>query len=165
MHRVPWEMLVNMLIEDDTEGVKVLTGAMYVQVCTRRRDYCTYAAQDCVTKWRSNSSLPIRSVCSQCLLACLACDPDTLACDFQVEDAAAQSLKVQVRDSHLTGRTVLGHVTVPLRQLPADCTLDAWLPVEGVDGGRAGEVHLQLTYKARSPLQRLHCPGAHMRAC
>jgi len=64
-----------------------------------------------------------------------------------VEDPAAQSLKVQVRDSHLTGRTVLGHVTVPLRQLPADCTLDAWLPVEGVDGGRAGEVHLQLTYK------------------
>ena len=54
-----------------------------------------------------------------------------------------------MRDSHLTGRTVLGHVMVPLRQLPADCTLDAWLPVEGVDGGRAGEIHLQLTYKVQ----------------
>ena len=78
-----------------------------------------------------------------------------------MEDAAAQSLEVQVRDSHLTGRTVLGHVMVPLRQLPADCTLDAWLPVDGVDGGRAGEIHLQLTYKVQPLLLPLppFCSG------
>ena len=75
-----------------------------------------------------------------------------------MEDPAAQALEVQVRDSHLTGRTVLGHVTVPLRQLPADCTLDAWLPVDGVDGGRAGEVHLQLTYKVAAARLRLCLP-------
>lgn len=64
-----------------------------------------------------------------------------------MEDPAAQSLEVEVRDSHLTGRSVLGRVRVPLTRLPSDSTLDAWLPVEGIDGGRAGEIHLQMTYK------------------
>ena len=66
-----------------------------------------------------------------------------------------QSLEVQVRDSHLTGRSVLGRVRVPLTRLPSDSTLDAWLPVEGPDGGRAGEIHLQITYKVpASPFDR-----------
>ena len=75
----------------------------------------------------------------------------------QVEDPAGQSLEVQVRDSHLTGRSLLGRVRVPLTRLPSDSTLDAWLPVEGPDGGRAGEIHLQITYKAST------CPRYGMR--
>ena len=70
---------------------------------------------------------------------------------------AAQFLEVQVRDSHLTGRSVLGRVKVPLARLPFDSTLDAWLPVESVSGGRAGEIHLQITYKAST------CPRYGMR--
>lgn len=66
-----------------------------------------------------------------------------------MEDPAAQFLEVQVRDSHLTGRSVLGRVKVPLARLPFDSTMDAWLPVEGAHGGKAGEIHLQMTYKVR----------------
>jgi len=134
---------------DDSKDVMVLTGPMWLQVSKPRRACCTYAIE-----WSQKRVKGCRRLRAY---VCLRTRPMPLGMScpcfqhpsarLQVEDPAAQSLKVQVRDSHLTGRTVLGHVTVPLRQLPADCTLDAWLPVEGVDGGRAGEVHLQLTYK------------------
>ena len=83
----------------------------------------------------------------------------------QVEDAAVQALEVQVRDSHLTGRSVVGHVRFPLARLRPDTILDAWVPVEGVDGGRAGEVHLQLTYKVSQQATFLYLRLAVTLAC
>jgi hypothetical protein len=70
----------------------------------------------------------------------------------QVEDPANQTLDIQVRDSHLTGRPLLGDVSFPLSRLPADGTLDAWLPVMDAQPLTApakpvGDIHLKLTYK------------------
>ena len=70
----------------------------------------------------------------------------------QVEDPANQSLEIQVRDSHLTGRPLLGDVSFPLSRLPADGALDAWLPVMDAQPLTApakpvGEIHLKFTYK------------------
>jgi hypothetical protein len=71
---------------------------------------------------------------------------------MQVEDPAIQTLDIQVRDSHLTGRPLLGDVSFPLSRLPADGTLDAWLPVMDAQPLTApakpvGDIHLRFTYK------------------
>lgn len=75
------------------------------------------------------------------------------ACSSQVEDPVNQSLEIQVRDSHLTGRPLLGHTSFPLSRLPADGALDAWLPVLDAQPLTAnakpvGEIHLKFTFKA-----------------
>ena len=72
-----------------------------------------------------------------------------------MEDPAIQSLEIQVRDSHLTGRPLLGNVSFPLSRLPADGALDAWLPVMDAQPLTApakpvGEIHLKFTYKVGS---------------
>jgi C2 domain len=71
---------------------------------------------------------------------------------IQVEDPANQTLEIQVRDSHLTGRPLLGDVSFPLSRLPADGALDAWLPVMDAQPLTApakpvGDIHLKFTYK------------------
>jgi len=69
-----------------------------------------------------------------------------------VEDLQAQTLDIQVRDSHLTGRPLIGHVSLPLSKVPIDDTLDCWLPIQdaqplAANARPAGELHLKLNYK------------------
>lgn len=65
---------------------------------------------------------------------------------------------MQVRDSHLTGRPLLGNVSFPLSRLPSDGALDAWLPVMDAQPISApakpvGEIHLKFTFKV---CQKMH---------
>ena len=80
-----------------------------------------------------------------------------------MEDPANQTLDIQVRDSHLTGRPLLGNVSFPLSRLSSDGTLDAWLPVMDAQPLTApakpvGDIHLKLTYKVgcAAPVHREH---------
>lgn len=41
-----------------------------------------------------------------------------------------QVLEVHVRDSHLTGRADLGYIKFPLRSIPPDGHVTAWVPVQ-----------------------------------
>lgn len=51
---------------------------------------------------------------------------------FLVKEADSQSLEIEVRDSNMTGRAVLGHVSFPLANLPpqSGSMIGLWLPVK-----------------------------------
>mmetsp|Transcript_14128 Transcript_14128/g.36259 ORF Transcript_14128/g.36259 Transcript_14128/m.36259 type:complete len:909 (-) Transcript_14128:219-2945(-) len=69
---------------------------------------------------------------------------------FLVQDPATALLHIDVKDSHLTGRTEVGHATLPLIQLPEDRTVTMWVPVESPVPGQphtGGELLLELSYK------------------
>ena len=72
--------------------------------------------------------------------------------EFQllVEDAAAQVLTIDVRDSHITGRADVGRIEFSLASMPADGAVTLWLPVSAppATGARdEGELKLSLVYK------------------
>lgn len=75
---------------------------------------------------------------------------------FLVEDPKAQqpgsrpqTLRISIRDSHLTGRPDVGWVDFVLRDIPEDGTITTWLPVQPTPPltKGEGEILLDLTYK------------------
>lgn len=58
-------------------------------------------------------------------------------------------LEIHVRDSHITGRPDVGHISFPLRDLPADGIASVVLPLEPANPGqkKEGEIVLDITYK------------------
>ncbi|CAG9462662.1 unnamed protein product [Pedinophyceae sp. YPF-701] len=69
---------------------------------------------------------------------------------FLVEDPMAQSLEIEVLDSPLTGRTIVGNASLPLKDLVTEPTKRVWVPLGPSRPGQAsrGDLRLEVSYEA-----------------
>ena len=72
--------------------------------------------------------------------------------EFQllVEDPASQTLNIEIRDSHITGRPDVGRVDYALASMPRGGEVTLWLPVRAPPGSGArdeGQLQVILVYK------------------